>query len=54
MEYSVKSYDSVGELKRAIIEHPGSDHYVVNTELYDKLKSDELILKYHSEGIDII
>lgn len=54
VEYSVKSYDSVGELKRAIIEHPGSDHYVVNTELYDKLKSDGLILKYHSEGIDII
>lgn len=54
IEYSVKSYNSVSELKRAILEHPNSDHYVVNTELYDKLKSDGLILKYHNEGIDII
>jgi len=56
IEWSVKSYakDDISNLRSEIKEHPNSDHYVVNSEAYEKLKITGSLDKYSDNGITII
>ncbi len=54
IEFSVKSYDDFGDLKKVISEHPDSNHYIVNSEVYEKLENSGELLKYKSQGIEIM
>ena len=52
VDYSVKC-GSVDYIKNCI-DHSTSDHYVINTESYEVMKSNGLIDYYNHHGIDII
>jgi len=53
-DWSVKSYGDISNFKSVVGEHPGSDHYVVNTELFEQLKSTGDLNSYSENGIVII
>jgi len=55
-EWSVKSYaeDDISNLKSVIAEHPNADHYIVNSEVYEKLKATGALEKYSENGISFL
>lgn len=54
IEISVKNYENVNYLKRAVIEHPESKNYLINTEIYNKIQSNpELEEWFSSRGIQL-
>jgi len=53
-DWSVKSYEDLNNFKKIVNAHPSSDHYVVNSELYEKLESSGDLQYYSQKGIVII
>jgi hypothetical protein len=56
IEWSVKSYseDDISNLKSVIAEHPNADHYIINSEAYEKLKTTGTLEKYYENGITFL
>jgi hypothetical protein len=52
-DYSVKSYGSVSDFNSIVKNHPESDHYIINQDLYEKLEDKGLIEEYAQKGISI-
>ena len=52
--FSVKSYKDVGNFKDVVAEHPESTHYIVNSEVYEKLESSGDLEAFQSDGIEIV
>ena len=53
-DWSVKSYKDLNNLKQIIKKHPNSDHYVINSKLFDELNKSGDLEAYHNSGITII
>ena len=53
-DWSVKSYKDLNNLKQIIKEHPASDHYVINSELFEELKTSGDLDAYSDLGITIV
>ncbi|GJQ61081.1 MAG: hypothetical protein SCALA702_01340 [Melioribacteraceae bacterium] len=53
-DWSVKSYKDLNNFKQIIKEHPSSDHYVINSELFEELKISGELEAYSNKGITII
>lgn len=54
IHFSVKSYSDVNNFKQVVSQHPESSHYVVNSEIYEKLESSGDLANYSEQGIEII
>lgn len=54
IDYSVKSYDDVSNFNAEVSQHPESINYVVNSELYEKLKETGELAEYSDNGIEIL
>jgi hypothetical protein len=54
IHFSVKSYADVVNFKQVVSAHPESSHYVVNSEIYEKLESSGDLASYSDQGIEII
>lgn len=54
IEWSVKSYGNVSSFKQVVNDHPDSGHYLINTELFDKLEESGDLSEYTEKGITII
>lgn len=53
-DWSVKSYQDLNNFKQIIKEHPTSDHYVINSDLFEKLKKNGDLDTFNDLGITII
>ncbi len=54
IDYSVKSYGDIGNLDKTISEHPSSTHYIVNSEIFNKLQETGKLNKYAEDNITIL
>lgn len=54
VDWSVKSYNDLDSFNRVVSEHPASDHYVVNSEIFEKLGDSGDLQDYSNSGITII
>ena len=54
VEYSVKSYKHLSDFIRVVDEHPASDHYVINKELFAEIDNSGRLDLFKDRGIHII
>lgn len=53
-DWSVKSYKDINNLRQIIKDHPTSDHYVINSELFEELEKNGGLEIYKDLGITIV
>ncbi|MBU1102001.1 MAG: hypothetical protein KKA84_16515 [Bacteroidetes bacterium] len=53
-DWSVKSYNDLNNFKQIIEDHPNSSHYVINSEIFEKLQENGDLEAYKDAGITII
>ncbi len=53
-DHSVKSMGKVSDFKKEVRNHPDSDNYIVNSELYEKLSENGDLSEYTEKGIEIV